>query len=348
MNTTTITINQANNAPLLKVEELTVQFETDRGAVTAVDHVSFSVNPGEIVGIVGESGCGKSVMCQSILRLLEHTDPVIYGGRVLLEGVDILNMKLKELRSLRGNKIAVIFQDPLTSLNPVYTVGNQMGEVLRLHKGMNKEQALARTVELLQLTGIPDPARCATQYPHELSGGMQQRVMIAMALACEPKLLIADEPTTALDVTIQAQILELIVELNKKLGMAVLFITHDLGVVSEICDSVRVMYLGQIVEETATEDLFKRPLHPYTRGLIRSIPRLEGERGEELHVIRGTVPSLFEVPKGCHFCTRCDYADEKCFAEDPPLTDTGIEGHRVKCWHYRQISGLDKGGEANA
>lgn len=334
-----------NQSPLLSVEGLTVQFETDRGLVTAVDHVSFSVNAGEIVGIVGESGCGKSVMCQSILRLLEHTDPVRYSGRVLLEGVDILSLSHKELRALRGNQIAVIFQDPLTSLNPVYTVGNQMGEVLRLHKGMNKEQALARTVELLQLTGIPDPARCATQYPHELSGGMQQRVMIAMALACEPKLLIADEPTTALDVTIQAQILELIVELNQKLGMAVLFITHDLGVVSEICDSVRVMYLGQIVEETAAETLFASPLHPYTRGLIRSIPRLEGERGEELHVIRGTVPSLFDVPKGCHFCTRCDWVEEQCFAEEPPLVETDWEQHRVKCWRYRQISALEKRGE---
>lgn len=344
-----IEISQVEPTPLLEVEGLKVEFETDRGPVTAVDTVSFTVNSGEIVGIVGESGCGKSVMCQSILRLLEHTDPVTYSGRVLLEGVDILGLSPKELRSLRGNKIAVIFQDPLTSLNPVYTVGNQMGEVLRLHKAMNREQAKARTIELLQLTGIPDPDRCATQYPHELSGGMQQRVMIAMALACEPKLLIADEPTTALDVTIQAQILELIVELNHKLGMAVLFITHDLGVVSEICDSVRVMYLGQIVEETATQDLFKHPLHPYTRGLIRSIPRLEGERGAELHVIRGTVPSLFEVPKGCHFCTRCDWADDKCFAEQPPLAETGIQDHRVKCWHYRQIHALDEqGGQSNA
>jgi oligopeptide/dipeptide ABC transporter ATP-binding protein len=335
-------MKQNEKTPLLKVKNLKVQFETDRGRVTAVDNVSFSVNPGEIVGIVGESGCGKSVMSQTILRLLEHTDPVIYDGQVMFRDIDILKLNLKDLHTLRGNDIAVIFQDPLTSLNPVYTVANQIEEVLILHKSMKKKQALTRTIELLELTGIPDPARCANQYPHELSGGMQQRVMIAMALACEPKLLIADEPTTALDVTIQAQILELIVDLNKKLGMAVLFISHDLGVVTKICDSVRVMYLGQIVEESSTEVLFTQPLHPYTIGLIRSIPRMEGERGKELYVIKGTVPSLFNVPEGCHFCTRCEWADQKCFTQEPPLIETGIDDHRVKCWHFRQIARLDK------
>lgn len=337
-------VNQLENKPLLEVQNLKVQFRTDRGIVTAVDGVNFSLAPGEIVGIVGESGCGKSVMSQSILRLLEHTDPVIYEGNVIFEDIDIFKLSQKDLRDLRGNKISVIFQDPLTSLNPVYTIGNQMAEVLTLHKGMSKNQAIERSVELLQLTGIPDPKLCTTQYPHELSGGMQQRVMIAMALACEPKLLIADEPTTALDVTIQAQILDLIKKLNKDLGMAVLFITHDLGVISEICNSVRVMYLGQIVEETTTSDLFKNPLHPYTKGLIKSIPLLEGKRGEELYVIRGTVPSLLDVPKGCRFNTRCDWADEKCFLEEPPFVETTIPNHKVKCWHFREINNLDKGG----
>lgn len=338
-------VEPGKTTPLLLVEDLTVQFKTDRGPVTAVDHVSFSVKPGEIVGIVGESGSGKSVMCQSILRLLEHTDPVIYGGRVLLEGTDIFGLDLKAVRTLRGNQVSVIFQDPLTSLNPVYTIGNQVEEVLRLHKGMNRQEALSRTVELLSLTGIPEPLRCTAQYPHELSGGMQQRVMIAMALACEPKLLIADEPTTALDVTIQAQILELITGLNKQLGMAVLFITHDLGVVSEICHSVRVMYLGQIVEETTTGDLFRHPLHPYTQGLIRSIPKLAGDRQNDLHVIKGTVPSLYDVPGGCHFSTRCEYAKARCRAEDPPLESTIWPDHRVKCWYYREINHLNEGGE---
>lgn len=329
---------------LLRVENLKVQFETDRGIVTAVDGVSFSINHGEIVGVVGESGCGKSVMSQSILRLLEHTDPVIYDGTVIFSGVDIFKLKQKELRDMRGNQISVIFQDPLTSLNPVYTIGNQMAEVLMLHKAMSRKQAIERAVELLKLTGIPDPILCTTQYPHELSGGMQQRVMIAMALSCEPKLLIADEPTTALDVTIQAQILELIAKLNKELGMAVLFITHDLGVVSEICSSVRVMYLGQLVEETTTNDLFKNPLHPYTKGLIKSIPLLEGERGGELYVIPGTVPSLLNVPKGCRFNTRCEWADNKCYESEPPFEEATSSGHKVKCWHYRRISRLEKGG----
>ncbi|MBV1758747.1 MAG: ABC transporter ATP-binding protein [Dethiosulfatibacter sp.] len=335
-----------DNVPLLQVENLKVQFRTDRGILTAVDEVSFSVNPGEVVGIVGESGCGKSVMSQSIIRLLEHTDPVIYSGRVLFEGIDIFKLSQRNLRALRGNEISIIFQDPLTSLNPVYTVGNQMAEVLILHKGMSKNQSMERAVELLKLTGIPDARLCITQFPHELSGGMQQRVMIAMALACEPKLLIADEPTTALDVTIQAQIIDLIKKLNEELGMAVLFITHDLGVVSETCDSVRVMYLGQIVEDTTTSDLFKNPLHPYTKGLIKSIPLLEGKRGEELYVIRGTVPSLLDIPKGCRFSTRCDWADSKCVENEPPIEETIIPNHMVKCWYYKEINGLDKGGSS--
>lgn len=338
------------NKSLLEVKDLKVHFNTERGIVTAVDGVSYTVKPGEIVGIVGESGCGKSVMSQTILRLLEHTDPVSYSGEILYDEKNILKLPLSALRNLRGNDISVIFQDPLTSLNPVYTIGNQIDEILILHKKMNKSAARKRTIELLQLTGISAAERCVTQYPHELSGGMQQRVMIAMALACEPKLLIADEPTTALDVTIQAQILDLIAELNKRIGMAVLFITHDLGVVSEICTSVRVMYLGQIVEESSTELLFSNPLHPYTQGLIKSIPKLEGERKEILHVIPGTVPSLQNIPKGCRFSTRCAYADEKCNVSEPPVFTSETESHKVKCWHYKRInSGLtkDNGGTAH-
>ena len=322
---------------LIEIKDLTVQFKTDRGMVTAVNKVSFSMKPGEIVGIVGESGCGKTVMSQTILRLLDHTDPVFYSGDIIYNGKNLLCLTLAELRNIRGNDISVIFQDPLTSLNPVYTVGNQMEEVLILHKKITQEAARARSLELLELTGITIPERCISQYPHELSGGMQQRVMIAMALACEPKLLIADEPTTALDVTIQAQILELILELNNKLGMAVLFITHDLGVISEICTSVRVMYLGQIVEETSISELFNKPLHPYTKGLIRSIPKLTGQKEEFLPVIEGTVPSLLNIPQGCRFSTRCEYAGEKCMNEEPPLISAGNKEHKVKCWNFKAI-----------
>lgn len=331
--------------PLLEVKQLKVHFQTERGKVTAVNGVSFAMQKGEIIGIVGESGCGKSVMSQSILRLLEHTDPVEYEGEVLIDQQDLLALPLSELRALRGSSISMIFQDPLTSLNPVYTIGEQIEEALQLHQKLSKKEARQKAIDMLRLTGIPSPEQRVDNFPHELSGGMQQRAMIAMALSCEPRLLIADEPTTALDVTIQAQILDLIVELNDRLGMGVLFITHDLGVVSEICTSVKVMYLGQIVEETTTEALFEQPLHPYTQGLIKSIPRLDGNRDEKLHVIEGTVPSLHAIPQGCKFSTRCAFADEKCFKEEPPMDDVNSE-HRVKCWHYKKISELQQeGGE---
>ncbi|TJX15851.1 ABC transporter ATP-binding protein [Tissierella creatinini] len=326
-----------DNNILLRIEDLKVHFLTDRGKVTAVDGVSFSVAPKEIIGIVGESGCGKSVMVQSILRLLEHTEAVKYSGQILYDNKNILESPLSDIRKIRGNDISIIFQDPQTSLNPVYTVGNQIDEVQILHKKVSEAEARKRSIELLHLTGIKDPKQCVKQYPFELSGGMQQRAMIAMALACEPKLLIADEPTTALDVTIQAQILDLIVEINERMGMAVLFITHDLGVVSEICTSVKVMYLGQIVEETKTDMLFERPLHPYTQGLIKSIPRFDGNREDKLNVIEGVVPSLYDVPKGCRFSTRCPYADEKCILEEPPLMETDDINHRVKCWYYKEV-----------
>ncbi len=330
-----------NQAPLLELNNLKTHFHTERGRATAVGGVSFTMDRGEIIGIVGESGCGKSVMSQSILRLLEHTDSVEYEGEVLFESENLLDMPLSKLRAVRGNDISMIFQDPLTSLNPVYTIGNQIEETLRLHKKLSKKEARKKAIEILGLTGIPSPETRVDDYPHQLSGGMQQRAMIAIALACEPKLLIADEPTTALDVTIQAQILELITELNRTLGMGVLFITHDLGVVAEICTGVKVMYLGRIVEEAPTEQLFRSPLHPYTRGLLQSIPKLDGDRNEKLHVIEGTVPSLFDIPRGCGFSTRCPYADEKCRNEDPVMLQAD-ERHRVRCWHYAEIDAMEE------
>ncbi|PJN51443.1 Oligopeptide transport ATP-binding protein OppD [Paenibacillus sp. GM2FR] len=326
-----------NNEPLLEVNNLKTHFHTERGKVTAVNGVSFSMNKGDIIGIVGESGSGKSVMSQSIMRLLDHTDAIEYEGEILFEKQNLLSLPHSKLRAVRGDKISMVFQDPLTSLSPVYTIGNQIGEAIRLHQKKSKKEARQQAIEILRMTGIPSPEVRVDEYPHQLSGGMQQRAMIAMALSCEPNLLIADEPTTALDVTIQAQILELIADLNRKMGMGVLFITHDLGVVSEICTGVKVMYLGQIVEEAPTERLFHTPLHPYTQGLIQSIPKLEGDRRDPLHVIEGTVPSLTDIPQGCGFSTRCPYADELCRTSEPPMR-MALTDHRVKCWHYEAIS----------
>lgn len=322
-----------NIEPLLEIRNLKVKFPARKGMLCAVDGVNMTIHSGEIVGVVGESGSGKSVMSQSVLRLREYDSAVKYEGEILFEGQNLLDLPQKQMRRIRGNRISVIFQDPMTSLSPVHTVGKQMSEVLMLHKKLPKKDALARCLELLKLTGIPNPADCLKKYPFELSGGMQQRVMIAMALACEPKLLIADEPTTALDVTIQEQILNLIAELNEQLGMSVLFITHDLGAVAQLCSSVRVMYLGNLVEEAETEELFAQPLHPYTQGLLSCIPRLDSARGEPLPIIEGVVPPLSQVPRGCHFCTRCPYADERCRSENPPSVEVG-PNHFVKCWRY--------------
>lgn len=325
--------------PLLEVENIVTHFFTDQGRVTAVDGISFQVDAGDIIGVVGESGSGKSVMTQSIMRLFDEKNTVEYEGKILFEGKDLLKLSKANMRKIRGNDISMIFQDPLSSLNPVYTIGDQIRETILLHQKVSKKEAHAKAIEMLRLTGIPSPEQRVNEYPHQLSGGMQQRVMIAMALSCQPKLLIADEPTTALDVTIQAQILDLIVELNQELGMGVLFITHDLGVVSEICSKVLVMYLGQIVEEIDTESLFTKPFHPYTQGLIQSIPLLEGDRTEELHVIEGTVPSLNNVPKGCRFADRCPFATDLCRESEPELRVH--EGdHKVRCWHYEEINNL--------
>lgn len=319
--------------PLIEMKDVKIMFPVRKKLLPAVDGVNMNIYPGEIVGVVGESGSGKSVLSQSILRLRDYDSDVKYEGEILYEGKNLLDVSLKEMKEIRGNKISVIFQNPLTSLSPVHTVGKQLDEVLILHKKMSKQDARKRSTELLKLTGIPSPERCVKQYPFELSGGMQQRVMIAMALACEPSLLIADEPTTALDVTIQEQILNLIVDLNEKLGMSVLFITHDMEAVAQLCHSVRVMYLGQIVEEAPTDVLFEEPLHPYTQGLLACIPQMDSQRGEPLPVIAGNVPALSAVPAGCHFCTRCPYADERCKEQEPPVTAVGAD-HKVKCWKY--------------
>ncbi|WP_027091848.1 ABC transporter ATP-binding protein [Cohnella thermotolerans] len=317
--------------PLLEVKDLKVSLATETGTVVAVDGVTFHVHAGETLGIVGESGCGKSVTAESILRLFDQED-VTYSGQVLYEGTDLLQLSDRQMESIRGNEISMIFQDPMSSLNPVQTIGKQIAESLKLHRGLSGKQARRAAVELLRLTGIPSPEQRVDEHPHEISGGMRQRVMIAIALACKPKLMIADEPTTALDVTIQAQILELIGHLQAETGMGVIMITHDLGVVAEICARVAVMYLGQVVEEAGVDDLFYRPQHPYTIGLMRSIPRIDGERNRKLHVIEGTVPSLRHVPAGCRFAPRCKYADERCLHREPPLNRTA-DGHAVRCWY---------------
>ena len=326
-------IEKNKKAPLLEIQDLRVLFPVHKKWLPAVDGVNLSIRPGEITGVVGESGSGKSVMSQSILRLRDHDTAVKYEGEILFEGEDLLKKPLDQMRDIRGEQISIIFQDPLNSLSPVHTVGLQLSEILMLHKNMTKQEARERVVQMLKMTGIPNPENCIRKYPYELSGGMQQRVMIAMALACEPKLLIADEPTTALDVTIQEQILHLIRDLNDKLGMSVLFITHDMGAVAQLCHSVKVMYLGQVVESASTERLFENPLHPYTRGLLACIPHLQVERGKSLPVISGTVPPLSKIPQGCHFCTRCEDRDERCEKEQPPLVEAE-PGHLVKCWRY--------------
>ncbi|MCL1948721.1 MAG: ABC transporter ATP-binding protein [Turicibacter sp.] len=317
---------------LLELKDFKVHFHASHEKTTVVKGVNLKIQPGEILGLVGESGCGKSVMSQSLMRLLEYSADVSYEGNILFDGQDILRMNPQELRKVRGNEIAMIFQDPMVSLNPVFTIGNQIEEVLKEHTRLSKKERKSRVLELLGLMEISEPARVSKQYPHELSGGMQQRAMIAIALACEPKLLIADEPTTALDVTTQAQIMKLLQKLNLELGMAILFITHDLGLVYESCHRAEVMYLGQTVESAPGRDLFELPKHPYTKGLAASIPSLTGARKEKLPVIPGIVPSLKENLGGCAFAKRCPYATEKCFQQIPPVFSIG-EGRAIKC-HY--------------
>ncbi len=316
----------------LAITGLRAQFQTPQGVLTAVDGIDLTIPRGTIVGLVGESGCGKSVTALSVLGLLQPPGQVT-GGQLRFAGQDLGKLSQEALRKLRGDRIAMIFQDPMTSLNPVFPVGKQVDEVLRLHRGLSRRQAKARTVELFRQVGIPDPEARYGAYPRQLSGGLRQRVMIAMAMACEPELLIADEPTTALDVTIQAQILRLMGDLRRDHGTAILLITHNLGVVAQLCDYVYVMYAGQIVEAAETFELFRAPRHPYTLGLLEAIPSLEGGR-ERLHAIRGTVPDLHNPPPGCRFCPRCEGAEGDCQKEVPPLTDLG-GGHLARCLHPR-------------
>lgn len=316
--------------PLLAVDDLVTTFSTEEGLVTPVDGVSFTVERGETVGVVGESGCGKSVTSLSILRLVPSPPGRIAQGRILFEGQDLLTLSEREMRAIRGRDIAMIFQEPMTSLNPVFTCGDQILEALRRHQKVSATEARDQALELLHLVGIPLPEQRLGAYPHQLSGGMRQRIMIAMALCCHPRLLIADEPTTALDVTIQAQILDLLRHLKKQLSMAVLLITHDLGVVAETAERVVVMYAGKVVEEAPVRTLFHAPRHPYTEGLLRSIPRLD-ERRESLPVIDGMVPNLLDLPSGCRFHPRCPRAERRCREEAPALRSFG-EGHRVACW----------------
>ncbi|SJZ54583.1 peptide/nickel transport system ATP-binding protein [Enhydrobacter aerosaccus] len=317
--------------PLLEVDSLRTEFRSGGNTFAAVDGVSFTLAPGETLGIVGESGCGKSVTSLSIMRLVPNPPGHITGGAVRFQGRNLLNLPEAEMRTLRGGAISMIFQEPMTSLNPVQTIGAQIIEGILLHRAVGPAEARARALEMLQLVRIPSPETRLDEYPHQLSGGMRQRVMIAMALACDPKVLIADEPTTALDVTIQAQILDLLRDLRERTGTAIMLITHDLGVVAELAHRVIVMYSGRIVEEAPVDLLFADPQHPYTLGLLGSIPRLGSDGDERLTAIEGTVPNPFALPAGCRFSPRCPLADSRCRSEAPPLQEIG-KGHRTACW----------------
>ena len=328
---------------LVDIKNERLSFFTPAGEVKALNDVSIHLKEGEVLGIVGESGSGKSVTAYSLMGLTAHPGKLM-GGTLRFNGHEIENMNEKQFREIRGNEVSIIFQDPMTSLNPVYTVGNQIMEVIRLHTDKDKKQAYDRAKELLELVGINEPEKRLKQYPHELSGGMRQRVMIAIALACEPKLLIADEPTTALDVTIQAQILELMMELKDKFGMAIIMITHDLGVVASMCDHIAVMYAGRIVEYGTTDDIFYRPHHMYTKGLIRSIPRLDTKEHERLVPIEGTPVDLLNPPAGCPFAPRCEACMKICLREMPPVTNFD-DVHYTQCW-LNQKEAIEKG-EAN-
>ena len=317
---------------LIEVKKLVTQFSGKNGTVTAVDGVSFSIKKGKTLGVVGESGCGKSVTSMSILRLIPSHSGKIASGEILFKGKDLTQITDKEMRQIRGNEIAMIFQDSMTGLNPVMTVGKQLVETITAHTTMEKKEAWEKAEEMLMKVGIPSPGQRLKEYPHQLSGGMRQRVMIAMALSCNAALFIADEPTTALDVTIQAQILELMRELKEKENKSIMLITHDMGVVAEMADDVMVMYAGKEMEYGGVKMIFREPLHPYTQGLLMSIPRLDQDSSERLFNIPGSVPDLNDMPKGCRFCTRCKFACDKCFEQEPDLYEVGDQ--KVRCWKY--------------
>ena len=322
--------------PLLEVDNLEVVFDTKDGLVQAVNGISYTVNQGDTLGIVGESGCGKSVSVMAMLRLLPEPPARIVGGRVVFNGQDLLQMKRREMHQIRGNQIAIVFQDPMTSLNPVATVGGQIMEAIRVNTGVNRSQAVAQTTALLERVGIPRAAERLWDYPHQFSGGMRQRVMIAMAISCNPRLLIADEPTTALDVTIQAQIVDLVKELQQELGMAVIWITHDLGVIARLAKKINVMYGGQIMEQGPVKWIFKQPAHPYTVGLLASRPGIELTRDHDLSFIEGSPPDMIALPPGCPFAPRCAFGSNRCTTERPrPVKVT--DNHMAACWHIDKV-----------
>jgi peptide/nickel transport system ATP-binding protein len=320
---------------LLDIKGLKTHFFTEEGVVRAVDGVDLHIDKGETLGVVGESGCGKTVTALSVMKLIPMPPGKIVQGQMLYEGRDLVTLPPAQMRKVRGKEISMVFQEPMTSLNPVFTIGEQIAEAIRLHEGLGRRAAMDKTVDMLKLVHIPNPDRRVKEYPHQLSGGMRQRVMIAMALSCNPKLLIADEPTTALDVTIQAQILELLNELKAKIGMAVLLITHDMGVIAETAQRVMVMYAGKVVEEAPVKELFKEPLHPYTQGLLRSIPRIDtaATQKKRLEAIPGVVPSLLNLPQGCRFAPRCQFV-KPMYTEKEPMLKEVKPGHKVACWLY--------------
>lgn len=320
---------------LLKISDLKTYFYTHEGVVKAVNGVNLEVKKGQTLGLVGESGCGKSVTALSIMRLIPEPPGKIVGGEILFEGLDLTKIPQKDMRKIRGKKISMIFQEPMTSLDPMFTIGHGIIEVLKLHQGIEKHIARQKTIEILRTVGFSDPEERIDVYPHELSGGMRQRAMIAMALACKPSLLIADEPTTALDVTIQAQILKLIDELKQQFGTSVILITHDLGVIAESCDLVALMYAGYVVETAGVDTFFHNPLHPYAKGLMRAIPRLDVDR-THLDIIKGSVPNLFAIPSGCPFHPRCDFCFKKCTEGLPALLEIE-QGHHVRCWYVEEV-----------
>jgi oligopeptide/dipeptide ABC transporter ATP-binding protein len=333
-------VGQKTQAPILSIQNLKTHFFSRKGVARAVDGVSFDLIPGQVLGVVGESGCGKSVTAQSVMGLVPNPPGKVVGGNIFFHHRDLLTLTIKELRKIRGAGIAMIFQEPMTSLNPVYTIGNQISEMFRLHKKLGKKQALAAAIDMLERVQIPSPHKRVHEYPHQLSGGMRQRAMIAMAMSCDPEILIADEPTTALDVTVQAQILDLMHRLKDEFSTAIQLITHDLGVIAEMADQVVVMYAGQVVEQAGTVELFQHTLHPYTKGLLASIPVL-GRRtlgkDEDLVEIKGMIPSLYDLPAGCRFSNRCPKVMEMCRNQLPDLMDMG-GGHQVRCWlHTREM-----------